>query len=205
MPRPSLSKLQVEQERRRLSKVALTLFRSKGYEAVSLRKLAAEAGVSYAQPYSYFASKEDLFAHLRADLVNSFSNFIIDSTRSIKNPLARIRRVLHRFVDFVIAHPEEYRLIFSLRQPDPRKYPELFAARQHLMTAMLAAFQEAIDGKLLSGNAAVRAHIAWATVHGLLSLHASNQLVHGYELAALVDPTIDQLFALPKKAAKRKS
>ena len=203
MARPSLSKQQIEKERLRLSRVALSLFRKKGYEAVSLRKLAAAAGVSYAHPYSYFASKEELFAHLRADLVRHFARFIIDPSLSIKDPVMRIRHVLHKFVEFVILHPEDYRLIFSLRQPDPQKYPELFTARQALMLPMLNVFQEAIDSQLLDGDAVVQAHIVWAAVHGLLSLHASNQLTYGRDLAALVDPTIDRFLSSSKTIVRR--
>jgi hypothetical protein len=99
-----------------------------------------------------------------------------------------------KFVDFVIAHPEEYRLMFSLRQPDPRKYPDLETARLDLMQPMLDAFQEAIDQGAVHGDPVAQAHIAWAMVHGLLSLHAANQLVQGLELRDLVEPAIDQLF-----------
>jgi AcrR family transcriptional regulator len=204
MARPTHSKTQIEQERRRLSEIALALFRKNGYEAVSLRKLAAEAGVSYAQPYSYFASKEELFAHLRADLLKQFYDFIMKPAATSTDPLSRIRIVLQKFVEFVIEHPEEYRLMFSLRQPDPRNYPELLQAREHLMAGMMENFQQAIDQGLLHGDAAVQAHIAWATVHGLLSLHASNQLVHGHELFALVVPAIDQLFGASHDKKSRK-
>lgn len=194
MARPVLSKAQVDAERRRLSKAALRLFREQGYEAVTLRKLAAEAGVSKGQPYSYFASKEELFSYLRADLIRQFSDFILNPAVELGDPLDRIRAILMRFVDFVVDHPEEYRLMFSLRQPDPRQYPDLVQARLDLMQPMLDAFQVAIDQGKVRGTPAVQAHIAWAMVHGLLSLHAANQLVQGYDLHALVGPAIDQLF-----------
>lgn len=194
MPRPALGKAQVDAERRRLSEIALRLFRDQGYEAVTLRKLAAEAGVSKGQPYSYFASKEELFAHLRADLIRQFSDFILQPAVQLRDPLERIRAILLRFVDFVISHPEEYRLMFSLRQPDPRRYPDLERARLDLMQPMLDAFEQAIDQGLAHGTPAVQAHIAWATVHGLLSLHAANQLVQGWDLNVLVEPAIEQLF-----------
>ena len=202
MARPLLTKAQLEAERRRLSEVALKLFRERGYEAVTLRKLAAEAGVSKGQPYSYFTSKEELFAYLRADLVRQFSDFILNPAAELRDPLARIRAILMKFVDFVIAHPEEYRLMFSLRQPDPRKYPDLEQARLDLMQPMLDAFQEAIDEGAVHGTPGVQAHIAWAMVHGLLSLHAANQLVQGYDLRALVTPAIDQLIEQQTRPAR---
>ncbi|BDX33361.1 TetR family transcriptional regulator [Mycobacterium antarcticum] len=194
MARPVLSKAQVDAERRRLSATALRLFREHGYESVTLRKLATEAGVSKGQPYSYFASKEELFAYLRADLIRQFSDCILQPAVEVQNPLARIRAILLKFVDFVIAHPEEYRLMFSLRQPDPRKYPDLERARLDLMQPMLDAYEQAIEQGAARGTPAVQAHIAWALVHGLLSLHAANQLVRGCDLNSLVGPAIDQLF-----------
>ena len=71
------------------------------------------------------------------------------------------------------------------------------------MLHMLNVFQEVIDRQLLYADAVVQAHIVWAAVHGLLSLHSSNQLTYGRGLAALVDPTIDRFLGSSKIIAQR--
>lgn len=49
-----------EQTRERILDVALTLFRERGYEATTMRLIAAGAGVSVGNSYYYFPTKEHL-------------------------------------------------------------------------------------------------------------------------------------------------
>ena len=50
--------------RQRLVDTALRLFREDGYQATTMRRIAAEAGVSLGNAYYYFASKDDLVHEL---------------------------------------------------------------------------------------------------------------------------------------------
>ena len=49
-----------ELTRQKLVEVALRLFREDGYQATTMRRIAAEAGVSLGNAYYYFASKDEL-------------------------------------------------------------------------------------------------------------------------------------------------
>src|SRR5947208_15900135 len=49
-----------EQTRELIARTALRLFRERGYEATTMRAIAAEAGVSVGNAYYYFSSKEEL-------------------------------------------------------------------------------------------------------------------------------------------------
>jgi hypothetical protein len=84
-------------------------------------------------------------------------------------------------------------LIFATPQPPPQRYPELLAARISLFEHSVALVQECITAGLIQGNARELAHAVWAALHGLLTLHVANQLVHGYTLQQLVAPTIHRI------------
>src|SRR3954469_23490284 len=49
-----------EQTRELIVETALRLFRERGFEATTMRAIAAEAGVSVGNAYYYFSSKEQL-------------------------------------------------------------------------------------------------------------------------------------------------
>ena len=51
-----------EEKRRELIRIARTLFNRKGFEAVSIDDIMAQAGLTRGGFYSYFSSKSDLFA-----------------------------------------------------------------------------------------------------------------------------------------------
>jgi hypothetical protein len=56
--------------------------------------------------------------------------------------------------------------------------------------------QECISEGLIRGEARELTHALWAGVHGLLSLHVANQLVHGITLERLVKPLIHRVLGL---------
>lgn len=194
MARPVHSEEQVQDTRRRLTELALALYREQGYDAVTLRELGARAGMSHATPYRYFSSKDELFMQVRALVYERFADFLAACDPHRGDPLSRLRRVVLGMVEFSERWPEDYRLIFSMRQPTPPPDSALALARQRALVQASAVCQEAIDAGQLDGDANTQMHLAWGALHGLLSLHVSNHLVHGRRLHDLVLPMIDRLF-----------
>jgi AcrR family transcriptional regulator len=78
---------------------ALSLFREKGYDATTMRAIAAEAGVSVGNAYYYFASKEHLIQALydRAQMEHrAAAQPVLDNERELG---ARIAGVLTAWLD----------------------------------------------------------------------------------------------------------
>ena len=84
-------------------------------------------------------------------------------------------------------------LIFATEQPSPELYPDVLAARRDVFDHVVAVLQRCIDAGLLRGQAREIAHHFWVALHGLLSLHTADQLVHGMELDEIVVPLIQRL------------
>jgi len=194
MPRSMLSDREVARTRQRLCEAALELYRAEGYEAVTFRRLARRLGTSHTQPYRYFAGKEALFAAVRLDCYRRFAELIRANDRLDDSPARRLRDIHAAVLDYVRRNPEEYRLMFSLRQPALREHPELLAVRRQAFDHLVDIVQAAIDRGLLAGDARSIMHIAWGAVHGLLSLHAADQLVHGRRLDELTEPLLRRVF-----------
>jgi AcrR family transcriptional regulator len=201
MARTALSAAAVDSMRGRLCEACLTIFRREGLEAVTFRALADAIGVSHTLPYRYFASKEELLANVRLLCFERFEAFVVRREASAENPLARVFAVLDAYGDFVLEHPVEYSLIFATSQPPPQRYPQLLAARRRLFEHCVALVQQCIDDDVLAGDARDLTHAVWAAVHGLLTLHVANQLVHGRTLERLLLPTVLRTLGLPASDA----
>ncbi len=82
-----------EETRNRILDAALRLFRERGFEATTMRDVAAEAGVATGAAYYYYRSKEDLVMafYLRTDEEQreSFAN-AISASKSLKTRLGGI-------------------------------------------------------------------------------------------------------------------
>jgi AcrR family transcriptional regulator len=189
--------------RRRLCDTALKIIREKGIEAATFRTLADAAAVSHTLPYRYFENKDALLAAVRAQCFNFFETYVRRRERTSDPALDRVLSLTDAYVNFVLEHPVEYELIFCAPQPPPVRYPELLAARKRLFDHAVDLVQLCIDAGDIHGEAREITHGVWAVMQGLLSLNVANQLVHGYDLEALVRPTICRFLSVPTSTPAR--
>jgi AcrR family transcriptional regulator len=172
MPRLQLSDTELESMRGRLAAAARDLYLDEGESAVTFRRIAERIGLSHTLPYRYFDDKEALLAQVRTECMAHFEAFI-----RARDPLA--------------AGP-----------PPPDRYPQLLAARQRLFDHVMGAVRGCIEAGLVQGDARVVTHTFWITMHGLLTLHVANQLVHGCNLQQLARSLLENLFG-PAPANRR--
>lgn len=109
--------------KQRICETAVRLFNEQGYEAVSLRQIATEAGTTIGNLTYHFKHKEDLLKAILADLHGGFS--------------ARLDRTLGgaelmgRLLDLILANEE-----------NQRRYPFYFGNLSQLMVAFPSIAQE---------------------------------------------------------------
>lgn len=193
MPRNALSEVELETMRTRLCVAALKIFRDDGSDALTFRSLADAVGVSHTLPYRYFASKDALLASVRLMCFEKFEHFVGEREATALSDVGRVFAVMDAYTDFVLNHPVEYTLIFVTAQPPPQRYPELLAARRRLFEHCVQLMQRCVDDGTVIGDPRQITHSVWGAVHGLLTLHVANQLVHGCRIDELVRPTILRL------------
>ncbi|MBA4284728.1 MAG: hypothetical protein C0434_04275 [Xanthomonadaceae bacterium] len=194
MARPRLSAEAADGIRAEICAAAARLYERDGYDAVTLRAIAAEMDRSQALPYRYFKNKEHIFVALRAICFDRLTATMEGVLARGDPPLLTLHTMAHSFITFAEANPAEYRLMFSLRQPNPTEFPELHGARLRALATLQTAYQQAVDDGLIPGDAVTGAHVVWAAMHGLLTLHLAGQLTIGRTLVDLVQPMLDTLF-----------
>jgi AcrR family transcriptional regulator len=176
VPRAALQPDDIAAFRRRAAAAATRLFARDGYDAVTMRALADELGVSAMTPYRYLAGKDELFALVRIQAFEQFAAYL-DDARAAADPAARLRRLKARYLRFAAEHADAYRIMFELRQPDDAaRWPELGRAARRAFGCLLDAVTAAIDGGVLTGEPLTVAHLLWASTHGLVSLHLAGRL-----------------------------
>ena len=144
-----------------LVRAAGKLLDKEGIEALSLREVARRAGVSHAAPYRHFPERDALLAALA---VEGFEWLAVAQREAAA--AGGLRAMGEAYVEFALAHPQRFRLMFGgriplgkharLREVATRAYEELSGA--------LAARYPGAPGALDCSIA------AWALVHGLAQL-----------------------------------
>lgn len=189
--------------RERLCEAAMSLIAESGYGSVTMRKLAAELGCSHTTPYRYFSDKDEIFMAVRAMGLNRFSAFHEKRLGRVSDPEGRLMEMGRGYVLFARQHHQAFRVIFELDQPDPGEYPPLIAANQRAWSILHGAVQDALDNRVIEGDSVTLAHLFWASMHGIASLHLANRLQVGRSAATLTEPMLTALIDAHRPNPKR--
>src|SRR5258706_1255620 len=191
MPRV-LSDTDVADFRERLCEAAERLFAERGPDAVTMRQLAAELGVSPMTPYRYFEDKEDILAAVRSNAFNRFAESLEAARAHAGDARAKGRAVGEAYVTFALEHPHSYKLMFDLNQPHVEKYPDLVAAGRRAHNTMTGYVEDALKDGLLVAEAEQIGLMFWASVHGAVVLELAGMLPPGgaRELQKNLDATL---------------
>jgi len=109
--RPRKSADQEQAVRARVIAAARQLFAQEGFEAVSMRRIAAAADCSPMSLYGYFRSRNDILRHIWDDFFVELFARIAQATRR-GTPAQRLRRACAAWVDYWCEHPERYRMVY---------------------------------------------------------------------------------------------
>lgn len=144
-----------------------------GKDRPSLREVARAAGVSQAAPYHHFGSRNGLMAAVAGEGFASLEEVLLPVIERSKDPLQRVARMAAAYVEFALAHPQHYRIMFDSEiEPDDDGL-ETLARRVfgHLVAAVAAALPDADSKSVLA-----RARQIFALAHGSVALAGSDTL-----------------------------
>lgn len=110
--RPARSPEQIADMRAHISACALRLFREEGYAAVSMRRLAREAGCTAMTLYTYFDDKIDILRALWADVFAELFDGLDATADAETRPEARLKAVALGYVSYWLEHRETYFMVF---------------------------------------------------------------------------------------------
>jgi AcrR family transcriptional regulator len=103
---------------------ARTLLVNEGPEAVTLRAIARQLGITAPALYRYYSSREDLVHHVRmdicADLADDLSADLVDIPEG--DTLNQVLTICRGFRKWALAHPREFTMVFAYPNGGP---PEL--------------------------------------------------------------------------------
>lgn len=156
--------------REALIDAATRLLDEGGVEAVTLREVGRQAGVSHNAPYKHFPSKEALLAAIAARELFARRDALVAAQRDA----APIRAAMHQYIAWALAHPARFKLIYGKWSIDSAELAEAAHAAQDQLLAIVCAAQE--SGTLPAGDPVRLAALIRAQAHGAADLAAAGHL-----------------------------
>ena len=163
-----------------LIKAGVEILAKDGVSGLSLRKVAIKAGVSHSAPYSHFADKQSLIAAISTEGFRQLYDrigVVVDKYKM--KPSRQLVETAWAYVQFAMAAPDQFKVMFSAVLEKEREYPEFVAESQRnfqLVRAIVEANQAA--GILRSGPSDLIALSAWGIIHGFVMLLLEGQISH---------------------------
>jgi len=166
-----------------------------GLQGLSMRRIAAQAGLSPMALYRHFADKDALINALMDHGFAAWDTRV--RTIAAADPLAWLDRLLDAFLAFALEEPHLFDAAFFLPASRARQFPDDFAAqRSPSITLIVAQIAQAkADGLMGGGTAQDIALTLWALGQGLVSLYRAQRFADEAQFRILYHRTLRQYLA----------
>lgn len=168
--------------------------RERGVEALSLRELARDAGVSHGAPRRHFPDRGALLDALAA---SGFARLGRELERAVgaagRDAEARLRALASAYVAFATRDAALLELMFATKHRDGAE-DVLAEADRSLAIALAVVASAQLAGELVAGDAQQITQFFFATVHGLATM-ANGGMLGDDDVDAVVADAIGRLLA----------
>jgi AcrR family transcriptional regulator len=147
---------------------AKKLFLEQGVEHATMRRIAAELGISSTALYVYFPDKPAILKAIAESMFEALLVAYSESQASDQAPLPRFRAGLRAYVDLALARPDEYRLTFGAHMLDGCKDIAAADMAFEMLHRNVAVLMQA--GLFVPGDPLAVAEALWACLHGMVLL-----------------------------------
>jgi AcrR family transcriptional regulator len=186
--------------RRALLDEALRTIQTHGVEHLTLRTVGDRLGVSRSALYRHFADKQSLLATVGTEGFRTLRQAIVDAWEQNGRGHAGFQAMGKAYVQFAVAHPSHYRVMFGGFIESATK-DDHFVAEAHAEAH--AAFQVLVDALVEQQNAGdirrddpvLMARFVWALFHGTAMLVIDGQLAEAAQAGSLERYALEMLDA----------
>lgn len=195
-----------------IHEAGLRLIYQHGYEAMSLRDLAAEVGIKQGSLYNHIESKQSLLL----ELVHNHLEHLIQSADDALTGIVGAEARLHAFISFhvhyhMVRKAEVFVVNKELRSLEPQNYATIVAMRRdyeaRLASILADGMEEGIFAKL---DVAVTTYVFMATLTGICDWYRDNGRLSKKQIIEIYDQLVlngisTRSVEKPKPGPKKKS
>jgi AcrR family transcriptional regulator len=178
-----------------LVQAALRQAEREGPEAISIKALAKQLGVSQPAPYRHFADREALLQAATAEAFRQFNAILRDAINK-PSKRSKLSRFAQAALDFGLRRNGIYRLMFASRlMACAASGSELHIAARETLALLVESFETPAVGLLRERHALQ----IWASLHGVISL-AEQGLLTGQVAPVTREELIEDIVQQTKAA-----
>ncbi|HQL42906.1 MAG: TetR/AcrR family transcriptional regulator [Spirochaetes bacterium] len=115
MPRIARNTEEVDSVKQQILDAAVKIISNNGFSKLSMRRIAAQLGVSATTIYNYYTSKDELYFYIR---IKGFERLFEYFEKAYDIPVSTREKfigIIHGYVDFGLTYPDYYEIMFLNR------------------------------------------------------------------------------------------
>jgi len=110
--RPKQDAAAIQKKKLQIIDAAKHLFNEEGYESVSMRKIAAQAGMGAMTLYQYFPKKIDILHHIWGEFFLEIFQRIAHETHKQRSANKKLKTALTVYLNYWFEYPDRFRMVF---------------------------------------------------------------------------------------------
>lgn len=178
----------------RLVEAAYALLVAEGPGALTVRRIAGDAGMSTMNVYSRFGDKDGIVEQLFLRGFEQLTAQVIAGAPG-DEPIEQLKSTSTSLRTFALANKSLYRLMFLGAIPDYVPTPPAQAVGDAALARIAECYERCMrNGRIRTLDPLHCATMQWGTAHGLISLELSNIGGMAVDWAGSFDTAIDNLF-----------
>jgi AcrR family transcriptional regulator len=143
-------------------------------EAVTLRAIARQVGISAPSIYTHFPDREAIVDAIVNAAFADFNGAIDAAIAGASGLLARLRAGCAAYLRFAAERPNRYRLLFERRDPITDVAGPVPPIRKEAFDSLVRGLQDCVDAGISASDDPVRDGTAiWVALHGFATLQAT--------------------------------
>ena len=170
-----------------------------GLEALSLRKLAGDVGVTTMATYYHFANKKALLVQVAINGFNDLEQRVSAAVAEAKSPADAVDRIMQGYYAFARERPHVYHLMFGQEiNREKQTIPEFKQAAQQGFHVLACAVKTHMDQSGHEVDPDAIGLCLWAILHGRICLAVEGSVLDDtrpeVQIKNLFDDAIKDLF-----------
>jgi AcrR family transcriptional regulator len=170
-----------------------------GLEALSLRKLASDVGVTTMATYHHFANKKALLVQVAINGFNDLEQRVSTAVAKAKSPADAVDRIMQGYYAFARERPHVYHLMFGQEMnKEKQTIPEFKQAAQRGLRVVAHAAKTHMDQSGHETDLDAIGLCFWAILHGRICLATEGSVLDNtrpeVQVKNLFDEAIKDLF-----------
>ena len=163
--------------RRALIDQALRIIDKHGVEGLTLRAVGDALGVSRTALYRHFSDKQSLVAAVAREGFRTLRVALVEAWEREGRGQAGFQAMGEAYLEFAVAHPAHYRVMFGRFVESGKRDPELIQEAEAAFQALVDALVAQQRARLARGDDPIQlARFVWSVVHGIAMLTIDGQL-----------------------------